>query len=39
VELRRSDAVILISNGLREHLGLKDCLSAYCFLDAARARR
>jgi len=38
VELRRSDAVILISNGLREHLGLKDCLSAYCFPDAVRSK-
>ena len=37
-EIRRSDAVILISNGLREHLGLVDSPSAFCFPDAVRSK-
>lgn len=37
-EIRRSDAVILISNGLREHLGLVDCTDAFCVPDAVRSK-
>ncbi len=37
-EIRRSDAVILISNGLREHLGLVDRPYAFCFPDAVRSK-
>lgn len=37
-ELRRSDAVILISNGLREHLGLGNRPNAFCFPDAVRSK-
>ncbi len=37
-EIRRSDAVILISNGLREYLGLVDSPDAFCFPDAVRSK-
>lgn len=38
-EIKDSDAVILISKGLRDHLGLSSYARAYCFPDAVRSRK